>query len=293
MSAIKMNRDWRSILFIFLPVYLAANLYLLLRGQTTYVFLLLGMAVLLGLLSWLTTRLTRPTPVERVEAGGNKVLLWAQLGILAVVMVLTGLNASGVPLWSGMVAWLRRLGESALPVEWFGGPGNAVANPVQYFVIPFILLLLLGAKPAALGLGKGNKVWRVCLIWLALPLVIWVVLLATGSLGAQALVRRIISNSFQNGFFEEFLFRGALQTRLRRLVSAPWALVLQALVFGLWHLRANIEGFGGELWAGLAACIVSQGLYGLAFGYLFQRTRNLIAPSVAHVAVNVMGQTLG
>jgi hypothetical protein len=89
-------------------------------------------------------------------------------------------------------------------------PGNVVANPLQYFVIPFLLLLLLGARPRELGFRKGNKAGRVSLLWLALPLVVWVGLLVTGNLAPQALVRRIISNTFQNGFFEEFLFRGAL-----------------------------------------------------------------------------------
>ena len=78
-------------------------------------------------------------------------------------MLLTGLASSHIPIWSNMVTWTYNLGESILPVEWFGGPGNSMANPLQYFVIPFILLLLLGAKPLELGLGKGNKIWR--LVW--------------------------------------------------------------------------------------------------------------------------------
>ena len=103
----------------------------------------------------------------------------------------------------------------------------------------------------------------------------------------------MIGNSLQNGFFEEFLFRGALHTRLSRLLPAPGALVLQALLFGLWHLGANIRMMDGDLLAGAAVCIVSQTIGGLAYGLVFTRTRNLIAPSVAHVMMNAFGQTFG
>ncbi|MFN8513870.1 MAG: CPBP family intramembrane glutamic endopeptidase [Thermomicrobiales bacterium] len=93
-----------------------------------------------------------------------------------------------------------------------------------------------------------------------------------------------------NGFFEEFLFRGALQTRLRALGGPGWALVIQALVFGAWHLGlgyTNTDHAG--LLPALASTIVYQATLGLAFGVIFERTRNLLAPSVAHILVNSLG----
>jgi len=93
-----------------------------------------------------------------------------------------------------------------------------------------------------------------------------------------------------NGFFEEFLFRGALQTRLRALRGPGWALVIQALVFGAWHLGlgyTNTDHAG--LLPALASTIVYQATLGLAFGVIFERTRNLLAPSVAHILVNSLG----
>ena len=164
---------------------------------------------------------------------------------------------------------------------------------MQYFVIPIILLLLLGAKPTELGFSRGNKVGQTCLIWLALPVVIWAGLLATGSLPVQTLARRMIGNMFQNGFFEEFLFRDGLQTRLRHLLSMPGTLTIQALLFGLWHLHGNTQSMDGNILAGLALCLVSQTVAGFVYGYVYERTRNLIAPSIAHVAMNVLGQSFG
>ena len=284
---------WRTVLWILLPLYLIASAYLLFLGESGGVIIRFGYGLFLALLVWLTNRLTRP-PASEPQAGPmNRPLLAAQLAALLLFMVLTGLNSDAVPVWSSMVAWFHYLGESVLSVAWFGGPGNAVANPVQYFVFPFILLLLLGARPSELGLGPGTKVWRASLLWLAVPVVAGLALLATGSVTAQTLARRIIGNSFQNGFFEEFLFRGALLTRLRKLFSVPWTLTIQALLFGLWHLRGNTLSMDGNLVAGLALCLVSQAVAGFAFGYLFHRTGNLVAPSVAHVGMNVLGQSFG
>jgi len=275
------------------PVFLIANAYLLYLGEMSSVVIRSAYIIYLSLLAWLTWRVTRPLPIEEAEETGDRSKILTQIGVLVGIILVTGLNANNIPLWSNMVDWFYNLGESILPAEWFGGPGNSIANPVQYFVIPFILLLLLGAKPAKLGFGKGNKVWQACLVWLALPILIWGSLLIAGSLSLQTFARRIIGNTFQNGFFEEFLFRGALQTRLRRVMSTPWALIIQAVLFGLWHLRANTESMDGNVLAGLAVCLIGQTIAGFVYGYMYQRTRNLIVPSVAHVAMNVLGQTFG
>jgi membrane protease YdiL (CAAX protease family) len=69
--------------------------------------------------------------------------------------------------------------------------------------------------------------------------------------------------------------------------------VLQALLFGFWHLDANGRMFAGDWLAALAWCIISQAMIGLLFGILFQRTQSLLAPSVAHVVSNAFGQTFG
>lgn len=289
----KQSANWRTILLVSLPVFLIANAYLLYMDEFNGVLILGTNTIYLSLLAWLTRRVTESLPAEDTEQPDYRSMIWIQIGILMVINLLTGFTSNDIPLWSNMAAWFYNLGESILPVEWFGGPGNSMANPVQYFVIPFVLLLLLGAKSSELGFGKGNKVWQACLVWLALPILIWSGLLITGSLPIQTLLRRIIGNTFQNGFFEEFLFRGALQTRLRRVMSTPWALTIQALLFGLWHLRANTQSMGGNILAGLAVCLVSQTIAGFVYGYVYQRTKNLIVPSVAHVAMNVLGQSFG
>lgn len=286
------NQDFSQVLRAAVPIYVLGNLYLLFAAGLSLVLLLLANLAYLAMLTWFTIRIT-----GRVDAGelpDRPQGLWiAQLAVVFVVILLTALNYLGVPLWSDLVGWFHDLGEAYLPVYWFGGPGNAVANPMQYFVIPFLLLLLLGASPTELGLGKGHKVWTVSLLWLALPLGVSLVMAAAGSMPLQIVARRIISNFFQNGFFEEFLFRGALQTRLRRFLSRPWALAVQAVVFGVWHLRSATMSFDGNVLAGLALCLVSQSVIGFVLGLVFDRTRNLAAPTAAHIGINLFGQMFG
>ena len=169
------------------------------------------------------------------------------------------------------------------------GNDNYISNPVQYFVIPVIVLLLLGAKLPDLGFGRGYRVLRVTLIWCIVPVLAIIYLLFSGAL-LSWVGQMLFSNSLNNGFFEEFLFRGALQTRLRRLMSPAWALVLQAVLFGVWHVGLGYGNYGepGGVISALASTIAFQAVLGLAFGYIFERSRNLFAPSVFHVLYNTM-----
>jgi membrane protease YdiL (CAAX protease family) len=77
------------------------------------------------------------------------------------------------------------------------------------------------------------------------------------------------------------------------VLNPTWALAVQALIFGLWHLSANTQMMDGNVLAGLAVCTLVQIVSGLVYGLVFLRTRNLLAPSVAHVLMNAFGQTIG
>ncbi|MBM7458173.1 CPBP family intramembrane glutamic endopeptidase [Rhodococcus coprophilus] len=75
---------------------------------------------------------------------------------------------------------------------------------------------------------------------------------------------------------EELLFRSML--------TALIGPVPQALVFGLWHVRpAMIEGDS------VAGTVVVTGLSGLVFAWLRGRSGSVLAPALAHLAVNVGG----
>jgi membrane protease YdiL (CAAX protease family) len=85
----------------------------------------------------------------------------------------------------------------------------------------------------------------------------------------------------------KFLIRGALQTRLRALLGTSWAIVIQALTFGIWHFAAYSGSLGITGVAAVTAfCVVRSATFGLAYGIVFQRTRNLLACSAIHVVTN-------
>ncbi|TAH74905.1 MAG: CPBP family intramembrane metalloprotease [Anaerolineaceae bacterium] len=74
---------------------------------------------------------------------------------------------------------------------------------------------------------------------------------------------------------EELMLRGIMFNRLRQGISFILANILQAAVFGIYH------------WD------IVQGLYafglGLLLGYVYERTRTLIAPIIVHVFINGLG----
>ncbi len=285
----------------FALAWLGSAAVLTASGQGFPFFGLVIAAVYLPL-SLVTVLVTEPAPADpaardRVDRGGAAVVarrrLVAQLAVAALFVGLTGWGGlafhgvvadGGIPLWSGLMDTLHGWGG-----RWLGHD-NFVANPVTYVVLPLAALLLLGAGPVSMGLGRGHRVGRVLLVWCALPLAYFAFVLVTGRLGAGRLLGRLVSNALQNGPMEEFLFRGVVQTRLRAVAGPGWALVLQALLFGAWHLGLGFSNTGhAGVWPALATVIVHQALIGLALGVIFDRTRNLVAPSIVHVVINSLG----
>lgn len=254
---------------------------------------LLGYGAFMALTAWLT----RPAP-EPVQAEASGPRLWAQVLVVVVAIALTGYSGLvfhglapevTVPGWSPLLQAVAAWAEATLPSELFRSPANSVINPVHYLVVPGLALVLLGARAPELGLGRGHRTWRVAAVWAVIPALIWAVGVFSGTLTPGQLVQRWVGHFFQNGFFEEFLMRGALQTRLARLIAPMWALMVQAVVFGMWHVGAMTAMYDGDWLAGLANCLAFQSLSGVALGYIFLRTRNLVACSAVHVITNSIG----
>lgn len=83
---------------------------------------------------------------------------------------------------------------------------------------------------------------------------------------------------------EEAVFRGALRTLAVRAVGPTGGRLLQAVAFGLWHIPdARKEG------ESIIGTVVVTGLAGWVFGWLAERSGSLLAPVLAHLAVNEAG----
>ena len=85
---------------------------------------------------------------------------------------------------------------------------------------------------------------------------------------------------------EEFLFRGVIQTRISNLFkSAKAGIFYSAIIFGLMHIPILYLGTHSILYA-FAHSIVFQAVIGIMFGYLWERTKNLIAPIMLHATID-------
>jgi CAAX protease family protein len=103
---------------------------------------------------------------------------------------------------------------------------------------------------------------------------------------------------------EEFAFRGVLLGSALRLWG-PWrASVITSLLFGLWHIEPTLHTMSdNRAVAGAAASVGGQVLVvlgavavtfaaGLVFCWLRLRSRSLIAPVMAHAAINGLALTV-
>lgn len=89
---------------------------------------------------------------------------------------------------------------------------------------------------------------------------------------------------------EELFFRGFVMTRLedalpptRKLLGAPVgrALVIQAALFGLGHFLVTFE-----------PAMLTRFFPGLVFGWMFARTRSILAGTIFHAACNLLVEVL-
>ncbi|MBN1660871.1 MAG: CPBP family intramembrane metalloprotease [Anaerolineae bacterium] len=83
--------------------------------------------------------------------------------------------------------------------------------------------------------------------------------------------------------FQEFFFRGWLQPRIQSMVGRWGGLALTAAFFTLWHFCPQLEGTAtATLPLGSSLGLISIFVAGLLFGYIHQRTGNILAPWLAH-----------
>ncbi|MFO7891636.1 MAG: CPBP family intramembrane glutamic endopeptidase [bacterium] len=83
-------------------------------------------------------------------------------------------------------------------------------------------------------------------------------------------------------FVEEFFYRGYVQTRLAEDFDAPAAILITALFFTFSHSQYYLT-----LSAWTIGFLLTTLFTALAWGYIFFRTRSLIAPIIAHALVNI------
>lgn len=88
--------------------------------------------------------------------------------------------------------------------------------------------------------------------------------------------------------FQEFLFRGWIQPRFQDAMGKWAGLLVTSLCFTLWHFCPPLEGTATSTLPitsviGILSCFG----FGILFGYIFQRTDNIVAPWLAHALAGI------
>ena len=81
------------------------------------------------------------------------------------------------------------------------------------------------------------------------------------------------------GISEEGLFRGYMQTHLEKFYTSKQAILIQAILFGVWHFVWGLNPFDPVY---MLSYVGFTFLVGLLFGYFYSKTRNLAPLVFAH-----------
>lgn len=116
-----------------------------------------------------------------------------------------------------------------------------------------------------------------------------------GVTGGVLFVLWMLLGNAINSFMEEGLFRGVMIRLFRVKLSFWWANLMQACLFGLWHLPwvlkwyqlGELEAHGGLFFATLSQFLPML-LIGFVWGIFYLRTDSLWVPWIAHYLNNTV-----
>jgi len=92
--------------------------------------------------------------------------------------------------------------------------------------------------------------------------------------------------------FQEFFFRGWMQSGLTKALGKWWGLVISTTCFTVWHYFSPIVDLATFPLVSTGG-IISTFAAGLAFGYAFQLSKNIIAPWLGHLISGIVFIIIG
>lgn len=191
-------------------------------------------------------------------------------GALAGVYLLPGTRATLVP---GVELPIDKLTAILLALTLF-----RVRHPLSGIGVTF-WLRGFDLRAALLGLAGFAVV--------GLPLGLWIGFLRLDPALPrwQEVVAGIVGGYLLVALPEEILFRGIIQNLAARRARHKWvSLGAASLVFGLAHLNNSTRGFAVPNWAYVAMATLA----GLAYGWVWRRTKKVTASAVTHALVNLV-----
>jgi CAAX protease family protein len=116
----------------------------------------------------------------------------------------------------------------------------------------------------------------------------------TGTSPAEAVFETLVRIPLETALAEEVIFRGVLLALGLRSRSRGWAIVTSSVLFGLWHVVPRLgapergaNGPPGRATASTAAVVATTAIAGAGFAWLRLRADSVLAPTLAHAALNV------
>ena len=203
-------------------------------------------------------------------------------------------------------------------VRGYGSLGPPVVTVAVLMGALVLVAWSTGATLADLGLGRGDvgaglRYGAGAFGLVLLVLIVAAVIPATNGFlhdsraqisGGRLLYGVGVSIVLFTAIPEEFAFRGVLLGSALRLWG-PWrASLITSALFGLWHIAPTLHTMSdNRAVSGLSATVGGQVLLvlgsiavtfvaGLAFCWLRLRSRSLIAPVMAHAAINGLALTV-
>ena len=135
------------------------------------------------------------------------------------------------------------------------------------------------ATPVVISLSQLSEMFTTLLFGKPEAEQIAVESLKNSFLSPFALITVLISILVFAPLLEEYLFRGILQSWLRRKIGSVWAIFITAAAFALLHYN------GRQGWTNIPL-ITSLFALGCYLGFVYEKTRSLFTPIVLHVTFN-------
>ena len=224
--------------------------------------------------------------VERDSAAGRSLM-----GALAAGTVLAFVSGhrGSARLGLGLTAVVAAAGLLPEQVAWWPLPG--VVGAVVY-TLAHVAAQGGPSRHAPLRLGgvtAAHALFIVALVTFSSTVLVMFARLAPPRLGTGAsfltdlslgyLVAAGVAFAVVNATVEEILFRGAIQHHLSGALNHRWAVLLQAVAFGILHMNGYPYGLAG---------VVLATVYGLLLGALRLHSGGLLAPWIAHACADVV-----
>jgi membrane protease YdiL (CAAX protease family) len=202
---------------------------------------------------------SKPSSKKQITQGAHRKPLTEALIALAAFCGLSGLSRLFPPVWA-----LVPLSGIAFPLLWAWRTREWTRTGFTRRNLGRALLWGLGAGLLLLAIEwftTEHKPAPLFWIQLAVAIPIWLLIMSP---------------------FQEFFFRGWLQPRFQDALGLWPGLIVTSVSFALWHLCPPFEQAQIVPIMSAYGMLFTTGM-GLVFGYIFQRTGNIVAPWLAHV----------